>query len=346
MKNRTITFNAILLALGFLALAPTMEALSPPPDGGYPGQNTAEGDGALDSLTFFHGQASAEDNTALGFNALVNNTVGDENTAVGKNALLGNVNGDSNTATGVSTLVFANGNYNTANGKLALAIIGSGSFNTALGGEALSLSINGSFNTALGYSAGVGVGSASNVICIGANVAGDNVSNSCYIGEIWNQSGGSQAVYVNSQGKLGAIVSSRRFKDEIKPMQQASEVIHDLKPVSFRYKREIEPTRPRGFGLIAEDVEKLNPDLVTRGSDGKANSVRYDAVNAMLLNEFIKEHKKVQELEATVGQQQKSFESKLAEQQQQIEALSAGLQKVSAQIQMSKVGAKVAHNNQ
>jgi hypothetical protein len=108
-------------------------------------------------------------------------------------------------------------------------------------------------------------------------------------------------------------------------MEQTSEVIYGLKPVSFRYKPEIEETRPVGFGLIAEDVEKISPDLVTRGGDGRVNSVRYDAVNAMLLNEFLKEHRKVEQLT-------KDFESKLAEQQRQIEALSVGLQKVNAQL--------------
>jgi hypothetical protein len=177
----------------------------------------------------------------------------------------------------------------------------------------------------LGNAAGNSVTTADNVICIGANVGGADVSNICYIGNIWNQPGGSQAVYVNSEGKLGAQVSSRRFKDEIKPMERSSEVIYGLKPVSFRYKPEIEPTRPVGFGLVAEDVEKISPNLVTRGGDGKVNSVRYDAVNAMLLNEFLKEHRKLEQLT-------KDFESKLTEQQKQIEALTAGLQKVSAQL--------------
>ena len=119
-----------------------------------------------------------------------------------------------------------------------------------------------------------------------------NASNSCFIGNIWNQPGGSQAVYVNSDGRLGAQVSSRRFKDDIKPINQASEAIHRLRPVSFRYKAEVEPTRPIGFGLIAEEVEKINPDLVSYDQDGKPFVVRYEAVNAMLLNEFLKEHHK------------------------------------------------------
>src|SRR5262249_39573090 len=151
---------------------------------------------------------------------------------------------------------------------------------------------------------------ASHVIAIGTD--GADVSNSCYIGNIWNQPGGSQAVYVNSDGKLGLQVSSLRFKDGIKPMDQASEGIYGLKPVSFRYKAEIEPTRPLCFGLIAEEVQKINPDLVTRGSDGRVNSVRYDAVNAMLLNEFLKEHKRVEEQQATIAE----LKSTVARQQQ------------------------------
>jgi hypothetical protein len=130
-------------------------------------------------------------------------------------------------------------------------------------------------------------------------------------------------------------VSSRRFKDEIKPINQASEAIHRLRPVTFRYKAEIEPTRPVGFGLIAEEVEKINADLVTRDKEGKPLSVRYDAVNAMLLNEFLKEHRKVQELEANAVKQQK-----------QIEALTADLQKVSAQLQLSKAAPQTVLNEQ
>src|SRR5262249_19744623 len=140
---------------------------------------------------------------------------------------------------------------------------------------------------------------------------------------------------------------SRRFKDEIRPMEHSSEVIYGLKPVSFRYKAEIEPSRPLCFGLIAEEVEKLNPDLIVRGSDGQVNSVRYDAVNAMLLNEFLKEHKTVEEqqatitkLKSTVAQQQKRF----AHQEQQIAALTSGLQKVSAQIEMIKARPRMVAN--
>jgi uncharacterized coiled-coil protein SlyX len=220
-----------------------------------------------------------------------------------------------------------------------------GSFNVAIGKNALINNTTGSHNLALGDSAGLGVTTADGVICIGA--IGQDLAGSCYIGNIWAQPGGSQAVYVNSSGKLGLQVSSRRFKDEIKPMEDASEVIYRLKPVSFRYKPEIEPTRPLCFGLIAEEVEKLNPDLAIRGSDGQVNSVRYDAVNAMLLNEFLKEHKKVEEqqatiakLKSTVAQQEEHF----AQQEQQLAALTSGLQKVSAQIEMIRATPRTLAN--
>ena len=201
--------------------------------------------------------------------------------------------------------------------------------------------------------AGNSVTTADNVIAIGT--VGANVSDSCYIGNIWNQPGGSQAVYVNSEGKLGAQVSSRRFKDEIKPMEQTSEVIYGLKPVSFRYKPEIEPTRPVGFGLIAEDVEKISPDLVTRGGDGKVNSVRYDAVNAMLLNEFLKEHRKIEAQQSQIDKQEETMtelKSIIAQQQEGMEVLAMRLeehgsqiQKVSAQIGVSKPAPQTVVNN-
>jgi trimeric autotransporter adhesin len=197
--------------------------------------------------------------------------------------------------------------------------------NTAIGWEALISNTAGSDNTGIGLRAGSNVVTAANVICIGA--PGANVSDSCYIGNVCQQPGGSQAVYVNSEGKLGFQVSSRRFKDEIKAMGETSEVIYRLKRVSFRYKPEIEPTRPPGFGLIAEDVEKINPDLVLPDKERKPYTVRYDAVNAMLLNEFLKEHRKVEQM------------------QKGIEALIAGLQKVSAQLELSKAAPQTVLND-
>jgi hypothetical protein len=278
-------------------------------------------------------------NNAFGDSALNANIHGGANTAIGDLALAnndstGNGAGISNTAVGASAL-FENTDdgLNNAVGDQALADNTTGSGNQAIGVFALANNTTGGSNIAIGTLSGVNVTTANNVICIGDFVVGDNVDNGCYIGNIWGASGGDQAVYVNASGKLGAQVSSRRFKDDIKPMEQASEVIYDLKPVTFRYKREIEPSRPLGFGLIAEDVEKVDPDLVARDKEGKPYSVRYDQVNAMLLNEFLKEHQTVQELKSAALKQ----EAMIVRQQKQIEALMAGLQKVSAQLEASHV---------
>ena len=140
--------------------------------------------------------------------------------------------------------------------------------------------------------------------------------------------------------------SSARFKTEIKPMDKASEGILALKPVTFRYKQEIDPARSPQFGLLAEEVAKINPDLVTHDAKGELYTVRYEAVNAMLLNEFLKEHRKVEGLQASFTQQQKDFQATAARQQKQIEALTAGLQKVSAQVEMSKPASQMVANNQ
>jgi hypothetical protein len=140
-------------------------------------------------------------------------------------------------------------------------------------------------------------------------------------------------------GQLGTVVSSERFKDEIKPMDKASDAILALKPVTFRYKKELDPKGVPQFGLVAEQVEKVNPDLVVREANGKVYSVRYDAVNAMLLNEFLKEHRKVEELE-------KDLRATIVQQQKEIEALTTGLQKVSAQLELNKPAPQTVLNNQ
>ena len=185
-------------------------------------------------------------------------------------------------------------------------------------------------------------------------VAGE--SNACYIASIFGQtSANGMPVFINSDNKLGTITSSNRFKEEIKPMDKVSEALFALKPVAFRYKKDIDPAGTPQLGLVAEEVEKVNPDLVVRDKEGKPYSVRYDQVNAMLLNEFLKEHRKVDNLEVTVTQQrkdfeaattqqQKGFESKITQQQKQIDALTAGLQKVNAQLEASKPAAQVVNN--
>ena len=314
-------------------------------------ENVAVG---TDALVFNN---SGSFNNAVGAFALLDNSDGDANNAFGDSALNANIHGVGNTAIGdlalanndstgnstahVNTAVGASallmntdGTANNAVGSQALLNNTTGSENQAMGVSALGSNTTGSSNIAIGTLSGLNVSTANNVICIGDLVLGDNVDDGCYIGNIWGASGGEQAVYVNASGKLGAQVSSRRFKDDIKPMEQASEAIYELKPVSFRYKPEIEPSRPLGFGLIAEDVEKVNPDLVAHDKKGKPYSVRYDQVNAMLLNEFLKEHRKNEKQEETIVRLEK-----------QVEALAAGLQRVSAQHELTKSAPETVSNN-
>ena len=281
-------------------------------------------------------------NTANGASALFNNTSGAHNTADGENALHDNQTGGHNAATGLDAL-FKNtgGSYNTANGNFALFNNTAGNYNTATGYQALKNN-TGSNNIALGASAGINLTTGSNNIDIGGpGVATESntirigklaVQQSVYIQGISGQTAvRGAAVFVGNDGKLGTIISSARFKDDIKPMDTASEVIHGLKPVSFHYKKTIDPDRTPQFGLVAEEVEKVNPALVVHDPDGKPYTVRYEAVNAMLLNEFLKEHRKVRELETIVARQEK-----------QIEALASGLEKVSAQLQLSRSAPQMA----
>jgi hypothetical protein len=352
-----IKSSAILIVLvsGFFAFLPQVQAVSPAPDGGYPGGNTAEGQSALLGLT------TGGFNTAVGFFSLRSDTAGAFNTGIGAGALLANT-ADQNTATGAGTLLSnTTGVQNTANGAFALFSNTTGSNNTANGYQALESNTTGNINTAngvaalinnttgsdnigLGFAAGTVVTTADNVIAIGT--PGANVSGSCFIGNIrgvTTAQNNAIPVVIDSSGQLGTFSSSRRFKKEIKPMNSASEAILVLKPVTFHYKSD--KTGTPQFGLIAEEVAAVNPDLVVRDEKGDIYTVRYDAVNAMLLNEFLKEHRTVQELKSTLQKQQNDFQSKLAEQQKQIEALTTGLQKVSAQV-MGKPAPQTVLNNQ
>jgi hypothetical protein len=320
------------------ALLPRARGVVPPPDGGYPGFATAEGTKALQSLT------TGSANTAVGWFSLFSNASGSFNTATGAGSLLFNI-ADDNTATGAAAL-FSNttGTDNTANGVLSLLSNTTGVANTAIGASALYYN-TGSSNTALGAGAGSNVITASNVICIG--IPGADVSNSCFIDNIYGEttvSGTTLPVIVSNTGQLGTAPSAARFKKEIKPMDKASESILALRPVTFHYKSDTKGT-PQ-FGLVAEEVAAVNPDLIVRDKNGEVYTVRYDAVNAMLLNEFLKEHGKVEKLEATVAKQQKDFQRTAMVQQKQIEALTAGLQKVSAQFEVSKSAPQTAENNQ
>jgi hypothetical protein len=300
--------------------------------------NTATGAFALFSNT------TGGSNTATGAEALLHNTTGGGNTATGQQGLQANTTGAFNTSTGAATLITnTTGSSNTADGLNALFSNMNGNNNTAVGRGALGGNTSGSNNVALGFGAGSGVTTASNVICIGTNVAGNDVNDSCYIGNIFGDtSSGGTAVFVNTNGRLGTTTSSRRFKDSIKPMDQASEALFALKPVTFRYKKEIDPLGIPQFGLVAEDVEAVNPNLVVRDKEGKVNSVRYEQINAMLLNEFLKAHRKIQEQEATITQLRKEMETVVAHAKEQ----DSRIQKVSDLIEINKARPGVVRNDQ
>jgi trimeric autotransporter adhesin len=317
-------------------------------------RNTAIGVNAL------YSNSDGTDNTATGLNALYSNLIANYNTATGAYSLAFNTGGAQNTANGWSAL-YSNtiGNYNTATGVDALHENVQASYNTAdglkalyhntansntaVGYYALLSNTSGNSNTALGTNAGRNLTTGSGNVCIGANVSGvAGESNATWIKNVYTSLASGRAVYVNSDNKIGTLVSSRRYKEEVKPMDKASETLLALKPVTFRYKKEIDPSRSRCFGLIAEQVADVDPELVTSDREGKPETVRYEAINAMLLNEFLKEHRKVQELELTVAQHQKNFQARITQQKKEIEALTAGLRKVSVQIEMSRPASQLA----
>jgi hypothetical protein len=361
LKKGTSFLTVALLVLFFYIL-PKAQAVVPAPDGGYPGGNTAEGQNALFGLTTggfntaigfvsLRGNSTGDfntavgagalfantesDNTAIGAVALFSNTIGSDNVASGFQALFSNTQGADNTASGAFALFHnTTGASNTAIGDAAMSQNTVGGGNTAIGDDALNFNTTGSGNTAIGAFSGLGIQTASNVICIGA--AGVNVSGTCFIGNIRGitpQNPDAIPVLIDSAGQLGTMNSSRRYKTDIKPMDKASESILALKPVSFRYKVH-KDTTPQ-FGLIAEEVAKVDPDLVVRDKNGEVYTVRYEAVNAMLLNEFLKEHKAFLEEQRKVGRLEK-----------QVQKLTAGLQKVSAQLELSKPAPQTVGNSQ
>jgi hypothetical protein len=330
-------------------------------------QNTATGAGALLSNT------TGSQNTAHGAFALSNNTTGYSNTANGYQALSSNIRGSLNTANGLDALSNnTTGGGNTANGAAALLSNTTGGDNTANGWNALYSNTTGAFNTATGYAAGDFITSGSynvcvgeeagsgitihnNIIAIGAGVSGissafGEVNNSCYIGNIFGKSVdpiGGTTVRVDGDGKLGTTLSSKRFKHDIKPMDKASEAILALKPVTFHYRSDAKNTPC--FGLIAEEVAAVDPDLVVRDKKGEIWSVRYDEVNAMLLNEFLKEHRKVeeqgheiQEQKATISELKKGMENVIARLKEQ----DSEIQKVSARLEASKPTSRVVLSKQ
>jgi hypothetical protein len=388
MKSRNLILIPILI-FG-LAFLPKARALSPVPDGGYPGGNTAEGQNALLSLTTgtyntalgwlsLRSNATgnfntatgagtlflntADGNTATGAGALLSNTIavrntangaftlfsnteGIENIANGYQALFNNTSGNENTANGAFSL-FHNtiGHDNTATGQAALVSNTTGNDNTATGVTALDNNTTGNNNIAVGSMAGFNLTTGDFNIDIGNNGVTDegftirigdvNTQTRAFIAGIFAVPVTGTGVVVDSDGQLGVAASSQRFKDEIKPMDKASEAILALKPVTFRYKHAIDPKRIPQFGLIAEQVENVNPDLVARDKEGKPYSVRYDQVNAMLLNEFLKAHRKME-------QQQKQIDGLTA----QLKEQATQIQKVSTQIELSKPEKRVVLNSQ
>ena len=314
--------------------------------------------------------------TGIGAAAMRNNTIGEFNTAIGADALRENGTTPFNVAVGDGALqLFTTGQgANTAVGSISLNALTTGEENVGVGRRAIEFLTSGSNNVAVGWRSGDGLTTGSgntfignqaganegpdvdNVVCLGTRgdtqPAGQTTPNRTYIGHIHGVSLGGPAPYlpvlVDADGQLGTVASSARFKKDIKPMDQASEGILKLKPVTFHYKdRDIKDDQTPEFGLIAEDVEQVNRDLVVYGKDGKILSVRYEAVNSMLLNEFLKEHKRVEEqqasitdLKSTVSLQQKEMQVLTA----QLKEQAAQIQKVSAQLEVNKPAPKVVTN--
>jgi len=370
-KNTTIVSVLTALILACFALAPTVRAVCQ--DGCFTIQNTAQGEDALTNTrntgnTAFGFQAltantdgnfntatgsialesntTGNNNTGIGADALGGNTTGNDNTAIGDNALFESTTASGNTAVGAHVLETSDtGGQNTGIGTSALLANTVGGFNTALGALALKNNTSGSTNIAVGFQAGRSLKIGNNDIYIGNPGAAPSESSSIRIGTTGTHTNTYVAgisgvtvpsgvgVIVDTTGHLGTVVSSERFKDQINPMDNASEAILSLKPVTFRYKTALDPKGIPQFGLVAEQVEKVNPDLVARDDQGRPYTVRYEAVNAMLLNEFLKEHRTVGELK-----------SEIAELEATVKEQGAQIRKVNAQLQTSKSQQTIADN--
>jgi trimeric autotransporter adhesin len=310
---------------------------------------------------------TADSNTAVGAAAMLLNTTGIKNTAVGTAALVYNDSGIENVAVGFqallqNTTIGGNaGAFNTAVGTLALQNNTTGVFNTAIGDDVLNMNTTthdntavgagamanstGTNNTAVGRQAGLTSGAGNNNVYLGSNmtgVAGEN--DHTYIRNINTTSvsgGGTDTVTVNvTTGLLGHATSSRRYKEDIKPMDNSSQALFALKPVTFRYKKEIDQSQSLEYGLVAEEVAQVDPSLAIRDKNGQIDSVRYNAINAMLLNEFLKEHRKNEQQEETIAELKSGMTALAATVKEQ----AAQIQKVSAQLEASKPAPQVVNN--
>jgi hypothetical protein len=309
--------------------------------------NTAIGIQALRNNT------TGVNNTANGVDALRNNTTGSNNTANGRAALFGNTTGNINTAIGVNALQSnTTGNNNTAIGIQALQRNTTGNNDTAIGIQALQRNTTGNFNIALGENAGINLTTGDDNIDIGYNVSGPagesgtirigdpNAQGSTFIAGISGAAvPGGAPVVVDTSGHVGTIVSSVRFKNDVKPMDKASEAILALKPITFRYKKELDPQGIPQFGLVAEQVAKVNPNLVARDAKGEVYTVRYEAVNTMLLNEFLKEHRRVETQQAMIAELKNEIETLVAHVREQ----DTKIQKVSERIELSRPATNLAN---
>jgi Chaperone of endosialidase len=345
LKKEKITMKLqnlilILILIVCIGLLPQTQAVSPTPDGCYPGFTTAEGCNALSLL------GSGAGNTGIGWYSLFLVGAGNFNTGVGAGTLVLNT-GDSNTAVGAAALLLnTSGTGNTAVGTDALVHNDTGSFNIAIGDDTLNNNVSGSGNIIVGgFGAGFNIVAGSNNIYIGPGVSANgpfDESDTIRIRDSAPAAGGATSqvffagidgstvgavnapVLINPNGQLGTGVSSARFKKDIDPMGRTSEAIFSLKPVTFHYKGDM--TNTPQYGLIAEEVAKVNPALILTDKEGKPYSVRYEHINAMLLNEFLKEHRKVENLK-------NDFQATVAQQQNEIAALTATVKEQAAQIQ-------------
>jgi trimeric autotransporter adhesin len=351
----SLTTGAWNSAFGFRALYRAATAV----------RNTALGYQALYNTNGPY-NVSGLDNVAVGANALFNNTIGNGNIAIGSYALYENTTGSNNIAIGTRALRSFNGSGNTVVGES----FASDHNTVSLGREptfdprqgrtsdgVLTALINAENDIYVGSIADIGAGEtfytsavhiqAQNDIYIGLpNPQTQRVhitaTEAVFAAPVFSNPIAGSPVTIDSSGQLGVAPSSRRFKQEIKPLDKASETVLSLKPVAFRYKKELDPKGTPQFGLVAEEVEKVNPDLVVRDKEGKPYSVRYDAVNAMLLNEFLKEHRKNEEQQATIAQLQSGMEALTATVKEQ----AAQIQKVSAQLEANKPTPQVVANDQ
>jgi len=328
--------------------------------------NTADSNTAVGATALLL-HTTGDTNTAIGRNALTNNQIGSDNNALGafalfnndssgsgsanfnnafgRNALLNNVDGDENDAFGDDAMEEnTTGAQNTAMGDDALDGNTTGNGNTAVGKEAGNSILDGNDNVVLGHNAGIGLMHASRNIAIGTEVAGPfaDFDDTCFIGSIFGEivsdPGSQAAVFVDQFNVVGIFNSSRKYKHDIQSMDKASETLYRLKPVTFKFNSDWKGTTQ--YGLIAEEVAEVDPKLVVHDKNGQITSVHYEQINSMLLNEFLKEHKKVEELQAIVAQQQKGLEILTT----QLKEQAAQIQKVSAQLEIREPAGAVVVN--